>query len=190
MMLEAADGSDLGATGFGQADIRAGSVNLNLKDVILAPHLHANFLSVNKFVQANFTLKFFKHNNISKVDMYDDKLVCEATEESGLFKLRDVRPKLCNINVKTQDNDDLVMEWHKRLGHVNFGDLMRLKSDLNIKPPDNRLNCETCDLTKCHWLPFQKRQSKTSAPLELIHTDTSGTIRTKNIHNYTSYVVH
>ena len=42
---------------------------------------------------------------------------------------------------------------------------------------------------KCHRLPFKKRTVKTTAPLQLVHSDTSGTIRIPNMHNYTSYVI-
>jgi hypothetical protein len=81
------------------------------------------------------------------------------------------------------------MDWHRRLGHINFGDLFRLKNELQIKATGQRLECEVCLLAKCNRLPFQHRKTKTTAPLELIHTDTSGTIRVPNIHNATSFLI-
>ena len=153
--LESANGSDLGATGFGQVSIKAGSVDLNLKDVVLAPQLQANFLSVSKLVKANFSVKFFKRNDASIADItYGDELMCRAIEENELLKIKNIEPKLCNTALKTIDNDSVIRHWHRRLGHVNFGDLLRLRSELQIKSSGNKLNCDTCDIAKCHRLPF------------------------------------
>lgn len=192
VLLESASGSDLGATGVGQTDIQMNSTPLNLKDVILAPDLNANFLSVSKLVKADFVVTFFKHKGSCKATLiHNDKLIGEAVEKNGLFELKNVVPKLCNITVQSSSNNPtaLISNWHRKLGHVNFDDLLRLKTTLGISSNGSKLDCETCNVAKCHRLPFQKRTIKSKTPLELIHSDTSGTIRTPNIHRYTSYVI-
>ena len=99
--------------------------------------------------------------------------------------MKNIEAKLFNTSVKdnNDDNSNTVMQWHKRLGHVNFGDLLRMKNELGIRSTDQKLNCESCDRAKCHRLPFHKHSIKTKGPLELIHADTSGTIRISNIHS-------
>ena len=62
--LESASGSDIGAAGFGQVCIKARSKTINLSDVILAPKLQANFLSVSRLIKANLEVRFFKQNGI------------------------------------------------------------------------------------------------------------------------------
>ena len=95
--LESASGSDLGAAGVGQTDIKLNSTTLNLKAVILAPNLNANFLSFSESVKAGFVVTFFKHNGEGKATLvHNDKLICDAVEKSVIFEMKNVAPKLCD----------------------------------------------------------------------------------------------
>jgi hypothetical protein len=70
--------------------------------------------------------------------------------------------------------------WHRRLAHHNYNDVKKmikekLVTGLNIisdVQPDPI--CEPCLAGKMHSNPFPSSSSKTSKPLELIHTDFYG----------------
>ena len=81
------------------------------------------------------------------------------------------------------------MKWHRALGHVNFNDLFRLSEQLSLKKVSTELECETCLLGKSVRLPFDKcAKDRTKSPLELIHSDLSGTIRTPNQHHFAYFL--
>lgn len=86
------------------------------------------------------------------------------------------------------DNSDIWYEWHRRLGHSNFDNVNRIRSEIGLNSRPMKLQCEACviaKLTRCH---FSAADVNYPSPLDLIHTDTSGTIRVHNPYNYTSYI--
>ena len=77
--------------------------------------------------------------------------------------------------------------WHRRLGHLNYRDLMKVANNEVIKgipklgKPSNPI-CGTCQKGK-QTRSTHKRVDKilTSKPLELLHMDLMGPIRTKSL---------
>jgi hypothetical protein len=73
--------------------------------------------------------------------------------------------------------------WHRRLGHLNFDHLIKLKNleavkDLPriLKPQD--LMCKPCQVRKLTRTQFKsKRFTSTDKPLQLVHMDLCGPSR-------------
>lgn len=74
--------------------------------------------------------------------------------------------------------------WHARLGHVNIDKLKvvvqktLVNSLPNLTTFPKKESCEGCQFGKAHRLPFTKSLSRSKAPLECIHSDLFGPIRT------------
>jgi hypothetical protein len=74
--------------------------------------------------------------------------------------------------------------WHRRLGHLNYSSLAKMKEKemvygMDVKPEEFKLasqkTCDVCVLSKQPNAPFPlKSPTKTTAPMELIHTDLMG----------------
>jgi len=92
----------------------------------------------------------------------------------------------------SSDTSDSSTEWHRKLGHLNWKDTMltMLRNDmvfgLNFKVDDILPACDACAAGKLTSLPFPKRGKRTSAPLEIVHTDLCGSMR-KESHGGASY---
>ncbi|KAK2977637.1 hypothetical protein RJ640_002670 [Escallonia rubra] len=73
--------------------------------------------------------------------------------------------------------------WHKIFCHLHFNamKLLQEKSTMKGLPAIDTISnpCEGCIMGKQHRLPFPKRSSwRAKSPLELVHTDICGRIKT------------
>ena len=66
--------------------------------------------------------------------------------------------------------------WHQRLGHPSEKVFKHVMSSCNSKHVINKTGsfCYACQYGKSHALPFPYSQTKTKAPLKLIHSDVWG----------------
>ena len=91
-----------------------------------------------------------------------------------------------NCNLASGDRLSL---WHKRLGHNNIEDLLKLKDHaIGPKVSEHDLgNCDTCQLNKSRKLPVPKDSWTTAKDvLEIDHTDILGPINPEAVdgHRY------
>lgn len=85
----------------------------------------------------------------------------------------------------TSDNN-LAMEWHKKLGHISAE---RLFETIKVYPavPDfsmrtlNDIFCPDCQIAKAKRAPVQKSNRITTRALELVHMDVLGPMRMKSL---------
>ena len=86
-----------------------------------------------------------------------------------------------NLGASTQRFFEM---WHRSLGHVNVNDINSLIEKGYIKNPKNNPKeanpCETCIMKKMTCLSFQNSENRPIKPLEIVHTDLCGPIRTKS----------
>ena len=74
------------------------------------------------------------------------------------------------------DKEDESWLWHKRMGHINFDNIVRIRKKEAIREmpkiskPSNTL-CEACRHGKQKKVQFETKEHFASHPLELIHTD-------------------
>ena len=98
------------------------------------------------------------------------------------------------INVYILENEeqcymsqiDESMMWHRRMGHSNFDNLVKISKKgavrnfpKIIKPPN--YVCRHCLHGKQTKSSFKIKENTTSQPLEIIHIDLCGPTRTKSI---------
>ena len=91
-----------------------------------------------------------------------------------------------NCNLASEDRLILL---HKRLGHINIEDLLKLKDHaIGLKISEHDLgNCKTCQLNKSRMLPVPKDYgTRAKDVLEIVHTDILGLINREAVdgHRY------
>ena len=81
---------------------------------------------------------------------------------------------------------DEIWLWHRRLGHLNFDNLLKISKkeavrDLpKIVKPLNSI-CKHCQHGKQTRSSFKTKEHMTSRPLEIMHTNLYGSTRTKSL---------
>lgn len=84
---------------------------------------------------------------------------------------------------------ELIMLWHKRLGHPNFMYLRRYKPELFNGVSHDYLKCETCHLGKQSKGQYPAKNYKESEPFNLVHSDIWGPSRTLNVNGSRWFVI-
>uniref|UniRef100_A0A2N9ER43 Integrase catalytic domain-containing protein n=1 Tax=Fagus sylvatica TaxID=28930 RepID=A0A2N9ER43_FAGSY len=143
---------------------------LLLHDVLYAPRMRQNLLSVNVLLELGFSFGFhgrsvdiflgstcFGHAFISDDRLFHLDIDCSAYDSS--FAL-----------LTQNDHDE--MNWHARLGHIGQDRMTRLAREGLLGPlaKVNLPTCEHCLAGKSTRKPFGKG-IRATVPLKLIHSD-------------------
>lgn len=149
-----------------------------LTDVLYAPQITGNMLSVSKLCAADYKVCFTK----SACEIYDNnnKQVATADEINGLYKLRKPN-KVCTL----KNESNCIHYWHRVLGHRDPAAIKQMISTgmingIKIADCGVKLQCEVCLKAKLTRLPFPKQsESKTAHVLDLVHSDVCGPMQTQ-----------
>lgn len=150
---------------------------VTLKNVQYVPDICANLLSVSQMVKKGHEVLFNRvgckifdncKNVIATGSLVNDmfKLDVPNSNVYSANKVTIVKPKIENVS-------DFEL-WHRRLGHVSYGNSVFVN---NFEKSIRRLEvnkCETCIKGKQCRLPFSKNGSRATKLLELVHTDVCG----------------
>ena len=103
-----------------------------------------------------------------------------ARTSGNLYTLSDGLKKTC---LMSQAEESWL--WHRRLGHINFNSMSKLYSTEAIRgipeitKPSNTI-CDSCQKGKQTRVVFKTKEHHSSKPLQLIHTDLCGPMRTQS----------
>lgn len=178
--VTAADGKQMNILGMG--DIKKGMIDgsaMTLQNVHVVPNICANLLSVSQVVLKNNVVTFDKSG--CRITNESGNLIATGRLENGMFILN-VDSESSSAFSVMKKSDDIAL-WHKRLGHIGFGN-MRF---LNIKIP-NGLQCKVCLKGKQPRLPFKKSENRATKKLELIHSDVGGPLPVQSMSGLKYYV--
>lgn len=151
---------------------------LKLSNVLFAPQITGNMLSVGKLCADGFTVCF---GDSSCTILHNGKQIGIADEVNGLYKLRQPN-KVCSL----KSNEYCIHDWHRIFGHRDPNAIKAMnKSGMldGMKMVDcgKSLQCETCMKAKTTRLPFPKKAlKKSNKVLELIHTDVCGPMQVES----------
>jgi len=159
---------------------------ITLQNALYVPTLRTNLMSITKIVDKKHQVLFTEKQAYVKDAFGKVKMVADRVGD--LFYLRESEN---TTYVVTSDTSENSTEWHRKLGHLNWKDmLMMLRNDmvygLNFKADDIPPTCEACAAGKLTSLPFSNRGKRTIVPLEIVHTDLCGPMR-KESHGGASY---
>jgi hypothetical protein len=162
--------------------LHTGSCSLNttnrplaLTNVLHVPKNFKHLLSVHKLTRDNNVFFEFHPWNYFIKDRATRKLLLEGRCESGLYPIKSSAVKsLRHALVSHSVRPD---QWHARLGHPTLPvvrSILRLNNLSCSKEPSESSVCNACQLAKSHQLPYKLSIHRTTAPLELIHSDVWG----------------
>jgi hypothetical protein len=148
------------------------------QDVLLVENLKHNLLSVSKVCDRGCEVVFtFKDCKIKIVD--SGKLVAkDIRTENNVYVLKEEVQEECNLS-----KYDESWLWHRRLGHLNFDHIIKLKNNGAVKylpriskPYDSV--CKPCQIGKLTRTQFKSKSfPSTEKPLQLVHMDLCGPSR-------------
>jgi hypothetical protein len=158
------NGSHLPITHLGQFAIPSSSRPLYLHNVLVAPNIVKNLLSVRHFTTDNSLSMEFDPYGVSVKDLRTRDTLLRCNSDGDLYPLytpasaSTPRPGVA-LAVTSSET------WHRRLGHPG--------SSSNKFFHCNKLTglCNACQLGKHIRLPFSNSTSFSSAAFELIHCD-------------------
>eukprot|EP01018_Ginkgo_biloba_P022327 Gb_26269 [translate_table: standard] len=154
----------------------------NISDVLLVPGLKMNLLSLGQMMEQDYKLEFDNGECLIKDKLNKGKVVAKGELTIDiLFKLV-IPPQPYVLKVTTTDESIL---WHCRYGHLNYGGLVMLrKNEMVVGLPfiqGSKEVCEGCIYGKQHRDSILVSKFKAREPLELVHLDLCGPMKTMSM---------
>jgi hypothetical protein len=164
------DGSSIPISCVGHTNLASStSKPLLLKDVLVAPALIKNLISVRRFTTDNYVSVEFDPFGLSVKDFMTKAEIVRFDSSGDLYYVHGA-PAASSPSSMLASVD----LWHQRLGHPNKATLSSLLSDFSIpcnKEAHNPSICEFCQQGKHVRLPFVHSTSHSTYPFELLHCD-------------------
>lgn len=174
-----ADGKKIPARGSGSSKLEVlnesdQSKSVTLKRVLLVPELASNLVSIARIADEGFDVLFTRSD--CKL-LKNGKPVLLGERKGGLYYLK--QPQYQSMLSSVCHSDRCLHLWHRRLGHRHQDAVKRIEAeklgdDLKLRDCGVRSVCTVCCEAKLARKPFPDSSSKSSAVLELIHTDLAG----------------
>ena len=180
--LKLANNSSTRVEAKGNVDLTIANSNqtITLRNTLYVPNLASNLLSVARIVDQNHQVTFKKDCAI----IYDlsGQVKFTAQRIGDLFYVREEEHRACAVS-QPKDTPEI---WHARLGHLNYGDMFHMlhNGDVigpNLKRTSQQIKCDICIEGKMTSTPFKRRENISKKPLELVHTDLCGPMRTQSV---------
>lgn len=143
---------------------------LQLHNILVAPHIIKNLIYVHRFTRDNLCSIEFDPYGFYVKDLLTKTTLLRSNSDGELY------PMIPFTNKKLTTPTALVSvspeQWHHRLGHTNNETLKSLMSSQSFSCNKARLlsSCQACQFGKHIKLPFQKSNSSSLHPFEIIHS--------------------
>ncbi|CAL9245815.1 unnamed protein product [Arabidopsis halleri] len=166
------NGSSIPITSSGNTTIPSKTKPLLLQNVLVAPKIVKNLISVRKFTKDNWCSVDFDPFGFTVKDLPSRKVLLRCESSGDLYSL----PASFNKTPNSSPTALLASTpelWHKRLGHVHnssLSSILNSNPSLCTKGPVP-LTCEPCILGKSIKQPFFASHTKVHKPFELVHSD-------------------
>jgi hypothetical protein len=163
------------------ADVFGEVKNVTLDNTLHVPDLRTNLLSVSKIADKGCEILFKKNHAIVFGADGDVKLIGDRVGD-----LYFVRVPRNSAFTSSNDNFSSLEIWHRRLGHVNYRDLVKAVANGSIEGVEafdstsRNTTCEVCCKGKMTRTSFPKSSDRKTNSLDIIHTDLCGPFRTES----------
>ncbi|KAI3797236.1 hypothetical protein L1987_32491 [Smallanthus sonchifolius] len=158
------DGNTLPITGSGHGLKRVDDKTYNLNNILVAPQIIKNLLSVRKFTRDNLVSIEFDPYGFTLKDLKSGRILSRHNSTGDLYPFTS-----SHLACLTSSSN----KWHNRLGHPGRQSLNYLSSRFFI--PCNKDStdhfCHSCQVSNSKRLPFVDSNSVTFAPFDIIHCD-------------------
>lgn len=185
-MLKLASNSSTEVKGNGNVKIllpeRERIKRITFENTLYVPDLRNNLISVSKITNKGYNV-IFDEKSARVVDK-EGLVHLEAQRKGDLYYVGEKEPINMSHGTANADDSDL-NTWHRRLGHLNNVDLMKIMKKAKCKVPisDSKdlINCEVCIQGKMTRKPFPTGRSPRNTLLEVVHSDVVGPIRIRSM---------
>jgi len=168
---------------------------IKFNDVVGCDHLNHNIISISKLVARGHVVLFdnsggyvIEDTKVGQLDHLKSTAFLQATEVNGLYNLNLYQSEVNytrSLNANTSK-----MTWHRRLGHLNFDSIDRMKKlvtgyqviDENIE------DCIPCIVSKSKRRSYKSSQSRATRPGEIVHFDI-GVVNEPSFQNFKYYIL-
>ena len=164
------DSSTMSITHMGSISIPTLSKPVTLDNVLCAPAVNKNLISVYRLCNANkVSVEFFP---AQVKDLRSGARLLQGQTKGELYEW----PKP-NHNPSAYatypDTKATLNRWHNRLGHPSLSTLKFVVSKFSLPCPNTTFSfpCNDCLLNKTHKLSFQQSSITSSIPLQYLFTD-------------------
>jgi hypothetical protein len=142
---------------------------IKVHNVVYAPEISTNLLSVSKIIEKGHTVEF-KGSRCEIKSKYGD-LLATAHDHGGIYKL-DSAEQSANITTTSHASE----LWHRRVGHPGNSIAVHFKEAVTgcNSVPATEGTCVPCLQGKHHRGPFPKDGKRAVNLLDLIHSDLCG----------------
>ncbi|KAI3665009.1 hypothetical protein L6452_43625 [Arctium lappa] len=160
--------------------------NITMKKVINVEGLGHNLFSIGKFCDKGLEVNFKAKRCLVRSEDDTELLVGKRKTNLYTINLSKVQndSQVCLLSKASMQQSCL---WHRRLSHPNFCYINKLVSGKLVKGlPELKYEkehlCATCQKGKMKRAPHKsKPKPSTSSPLELLHMDLCGPMRTQSL---------
>ncbi|KAK8937455.1 hypothetical protein KSP39_PZI012258 [Platanthera zijinensis] len=162
------NGNYIPVHGLGHCTLPPPNPPMTLPNVLLAPHIVKNLISVRQFTKDNNCSVEFDPLGFSVKDITTGTTRMRCDSSGDLYP---VRPTSTSIPAVLSAVSSTT--WHHRLGHPGHPVFNLLRQHHHIACPTRRSSplCQSCQLGKHTKLPFVSSVSSTTAPFDIIHSD-------------------
>jgi hypothetical protein len=153
--------------------------NIMAENVLLVEDMEHNLLSVSQTCDKRHYMIFYSKN--CQIRDVKTRLVGIATRTTNNIYILDEKKENCYLG-----NEDESWLWHKRLGHINFENMIQLNKkeairDLPVMKNLTSSICKQCQHGKQTRVRFKTKEHSTTKPLEIVHPDVCGPMRTTGL---------
>jgi len=161
------NGQSIPIHGYGHTTLASPHPPLSLNNVLHAPHLIKNLVSVRKFTTDNSVSIEFDPFGFSVKDFQTGMRLMRCESRGALYPI--TKPSVSSQSTFAALAPSL---WHNRLGHpgANILSSPRRNKFIECNSTGNPM-CHSCPLGKHIKLPFVTSSSSTIMPFDIVHTD-------------------
>ena len=143
------------------------SSSLTLSNVLCAPSMTRNLISISQLCRDNNILIEFSSDSFLMKDRQTGQHLFRGPPNHGIYELPPSSSKLAYSTIKSS-----AIDWHHRLGHPSLAIFNKLVSQFHLNVAhSSTFHCNACHCNKSHKLPFCQSTLISTKPLELIYTD-------------------
>ncbi|XP_020167897.1 uncharacterized protein [Aegilops tauschii subsp. strangulata] len=162
------DGSSVPVTGVGTSFLSPSRSPLLLREVLVAPALIKNLISVRHFTIDNQVSVEFDPYGLSVKDLRTKMELARFDSLGDLYTVHDATTPTPHAMLAS------ITLWHRRLGHPNSTTTTTLLNEFQLphaRDSHDASLCHACQLGQLVRLPFSASTTSSSFPFELVHCD-------------------
>ena len=137
--------------------------DLSLSNALCVPSMKQKIISVSKLTQQTNSVVVFLPNSFYVKDLQTGHTTHKGSCVDGLYLWPATSPSVHTVRTESSAS------WHHRLGHPSSSIFKFVQKHFSLgsnKFPQS--DCNSCQISKSHKLPFHESTLKSCYPLEII----------------------